>query len=326
MRKRWLILAVSLIALLGLLASGCTKKEAAAGGPTTLKMGAGSIGGTWFPMMTATMVVLNEDIPGLVSTVVPGSSLKNARSTDARELDIALTNVSTANDAWNGNAPFEQKHQEIRALGRLLSNPKTWVVRADSGINSPRDLLGKKVNTMRAGSGTELEFQRALAEYGLTFADIEAAGGKMEHLVFSQATLAMKDGVLDFTIHDAWAPDPAVVEMETVFPVKIVPIDRDAMDRLNEKYAYGEAVIPGGIYKGTPDDTLVMTVGIMLIARADLPEEVAYQITKAIFENPERLAQGYEPLGQISPETGASGIPIPFHPGAERYFKEKGLK
>ncbi len=326
MKKKWIILTIGLIAIMSLLLiSGCSKTESAEGGPTSLKIGGGSIGGTWFPMMTATMVILNEDIPGLVATVVPGSSLKNARSTSAGELDIALTNVATANDAWNGKAPFEKKHQNMRALGRYLSNPKTWVVRADSGINSLKDLPGKIVNAMRSGSGTELEFKRALGEYGITFEDIQAAGGKIEHLIFSQATMAMKDGVIDFTIHDAWAPDPAVVEMEVSFPVKILPIDRDMMDSLHEKYAYGEAVVAGGTYKGTPNDTLVMTVSTMIIARDDLPEELAYQITKAIFENPERLAKGFAKLGQLSPETASSGIPIPFHPGAEKYFKEKGL-
>ena len=325
--KRSAILTACTILLISLvLVSGCSKSESAEGGPTALKIGGGSIGGTWFPMMTATMVILNEEIPGLVATVVPGSSLKNARSTDAGELDIALTNVSTSHDAWNGNAPFEKKHQDMRAIGRFLSNPKTWVVRASSDIHSLQDLPGKTVNVMRAGSGTELEFQRALAEYGLTFENIEEAGGKIEHLVFSQATLALKDNVIDFTIHDAWAPDPAVVEMEASFPVRIVPIDRKVMDRLNEKYAYGEAIIPGGIYKGTPNDTLVMTVSTVLIARGDLPEELAYQITKAVFENPERLSAGYEILKELSPETAATGVPIPFHPGAVRYFKEKGLQ
>jgi TRAP transporter TAXI family solute receptor len=326
MKKRMIFTISSIVLASLLLISGCSKSESAEGRPIPLKIGGGSIGGTWFPMMTATMVILNEDIPGLVATVVPGSSLKNARSTDAGELDIALTNVSTSNDAWNGNDPFEKQYQNMRAIGRFLSNPKTWVVRADSGINSLKDLSGKTVNTMRSGSGTELEFKRALGEYGITFEDIEAAGGKIEHLVFSQATLAMKDGVIDFTIHDAWAPDPAVVEMETVFPVKILPIDRKMMDSLHDKYAYGEAVIPGGTYKGTPDDTLVMTVSTVLIARHDLPEELAYQITKAVFENPERLSKGFAKLAQLSPETAASGVSIPFHPGAEKYYKEKGLQ
>lgn len=325
--KKWTILTISSIVLISLfLFFGYSKSEAADKRPTLLKIGGGSIGGTWFPMMTASMVILNEDIQGLVATVVPGSSLKNARSTDAGELDIALTNVSTANDAWNGNKPFKKKYQNIRALGRYLSNPKTWVVRADSGINSLKDLPGKTVNTMRSGSGTELEFKRALAEYGITFEDIRAAGGKIEHLIFSQATLAMRDGVIDFTVLDGWAPDPSVVQMETAFPVKILPADQGVLDRLYEKYAYGKAIIPGGVYKGTPDDTPVMTVSTMLIARADLPEELAYQITKAIFENPERLSKGYKKLGQLSPKIAAEGVPIPFHPGAEKYFKEKGLK
>ncbi len=325
MRNKWLIIVASLVIVLGLLLVPACAQPAAGPKITPLKIGGGSIGGTWFPMMTATMVILNEEIPQIVSTVVPGSSLKNARRVDAGELDIGLTNVSVVFGAWKGEEPFEKEHKNARAIGRYLSNPKTWAARADSDINSLADLPGKTINVMRKGSGTELEFIRALAEYGLTFDDITAAGGKVEYLTFGQATMAMKDRVIDFSIFDNFSPDPNVVEIETSFPVRIVPVDRDVMDRLNEKYAYGETIIPGGVYKGTPNDTLSMTASTILIARADLPEDLAYQITKAIFENPERLAAGWAKLGALNPRDASSGVPIPFHPGAERYYKEKGL-
>ena len=291
-----------------------------------LKIGAGGLGGTWFPIMTATMVVINQNVPNVVASVIPGGTLVNTRGINSGELDIALSNVHAVFDAWNGRDPYtEGELRNIRAIGKYLSNAKQMAVRADSDIQSIADLKDKHISVKESGSGTELELRRLFGEYDLTWETIEANGGRVDHLSITEAVISFRDGLLDSVIFDANPPDAHILELETAFPVRVIEIEQAVLDSMKEKYAFGEATIPGGTYAGTPNDTKTYTVSTLVIVRPDLPEDLVYQITKAIYENPETLGKRFAELGAMTPESGSQVEGIPFHSGAARYFKEKGF-
>ena len=291
-----------------------------------IKIGAGGLGGTWFPMMAATMVVINEHVPNVVASVVPGGTLVNTRGINAGELDIALSNVHAVFDAWHGRDPFtEGELRNIRAIGKYLSNAKQMGVRADSDIQSIADLSDKRISVKESGSGTELEIRRLFGEYDLTWETIEANGGRVDHLSITESVMSFRDGLLDSIVFDKNPPDANILELETSFPVRVIEIEQEILDSLKDKYAFGESTIPGGVYAGTPNDTKVYNVSTLVIARPDLPEDMAYAIAKAIYENTDTLAKKFKELGTMTPGSGSQDVGIPFHPGAARYFKEKGF-
>jgi TRAP transporter TAXI family solute receptor len=293
----------------------------------TLRLGAGVTGGTFFPMMTAAMVVINENIPGIMSTVIPGNSVANAKSIDNGTLDIAITYQSIAYEAVNGIAPaFEKEHGNIKAIGGLAWLPFAYYVNARSNIHSLGDLKGKSIMVGAAGSGTESNLARLLEAHGLSFEAIKSAGGKIHNVSYGEGVSLMRDRLIDMGVADGATPDPNIMQVESVFPVRVLNIDNDLLDRyIADNPGTYKALVPKGSYKGHDEDAWTLAWGPMLVVRADLSEDLVYQVTKAIFENPEEMGKGAAFLANISPTSAVEGVAIDFHPGAMKYFKEVGV-
>jgi hypothetical protein len=279
-------------------------------------------------MMAATMVVLNENIPEIIATVVPGGSQVNARGLQQGKLDLGLVYVNESFDAWRGKDPFEGEHTNLRAIANYLNQPYSLGVRADSDIHSLKDLVGKNINAITLGSGSEAAINRLLAEHGITYDDIKAAGGKVEHLPYGPGVDAFRDRVLDMTVFGGGPPpDPAIVEVEAIgTPVRVLSIDEEILEQMREKYGYGWVTVPGGLFEGTPGPYNTLVYGAMVTARKDLPEDLIYKITKTIFENKERMGKRSKPLKNIDPQVSIEGVQIPFHTGAAQYYKEIGIQ
>lgn len=293
---------------------------------TPIKIGAGSVGGSWFPMMTATMVVINEDVPGIVATVVPGSAISNARNINKKSFDIGLTYLSAAYEARKGLPPFKKKLMNLRAIGNYPSAPYQYAVRANSDIKSIKDLYNKKLSAGKRGSGTELAFSRLLEMYGLSYDSIRKNGGTVHFVAWAETKMLLKDRHIQMGIFDHRPPDPGIVETETAFPVRVLNIEPKVLEDYLKKYpGHLTAKILKGTYKGQQEDAMTLAWAPMLAAHKDVPENLVYNITKAIYENSKRLSKGFKGLSILSPKMAVVGIPIPFHPGAARYFKEKGI-
>jgi len=291
-----------------------------------LKIGAGAMGGTMFPMMTSTMVILNENIPGLVATVAPGNSIVNIRNVDKGTFDLGLTYLSAGHEAWNGMKPFEMKHQKIRAIGNYPRYPYQYAVPGSSDIKSIKDLANKRINATRKGSGTELALSRLIAEYGLSYEKIKEGKGGVNFVSWEEGLLLIKDRHLDFTVFDNKPPDPNIMEIETVFPVRVLNIEESVRKEMLKKYpGYIEYKVPAGTYKGQKEDAWTIGWAAFLVVREDLDADLVYEITKAIYENPDKLAKGFDHLKDLNPKMAVEGATIPFHPGAAKYFKEKGV-
>ncbi len=321
MKKLIISSLIIILLVVGVLMASC----APASKITPIKIGGGSVGGSWFPMMTATMVVLNENIPEIVSTVIPGGSLVNARKIGEGELDLGLIYTTTALEAWHGNDPFEKEYTNIRAIGKYITSGYQYGVNADSDIYSIADLHDKRIAIGVKGSGTELSFKQLLALYDITYDSVRAAGGKIEFLGYAEGQMALKDRAVDVAIFDGLPPDPKIVEIEIAFPLRVISIEENILAQMADKYGYGQMTIPAGVYKGTPEGATFMTVSNMLSARVDLPEDLIYKVTYSIYENLERLGEVYAKLKLMDLATSAEGIPTPLHPRAEKYWKEKGL-
>ena len=211
------------------------------------------------------------------------------------------------------------KIENIKAIGTLYPETIQIVTTAKSGIKSVEDLKGKKVSNGAPGSGTAANAEQILEVYGLSLDDIEK-----QDLSFDESVNGIKDGNIDAAFVTAGTPTAAVEELSATEDVVIVPVEADKAEELIEKYPYyAKEVVPSGTYKL---DSEVPTVAVlaMLVVKADLSEDLVYDITKSIFENLDQVT--HAKAKQIKPENALNGVGIEVHAGAQKYYDEKGIK
>ncbi len=196
------------------------------------------------------------------------------------------------------------------------------IITTDMSIKTVEDLKGKTVSVGDAGSGVEFNAKQILDVYGLSFDDIKAVNSG-----FTDSASSLKDGKIDAAFVTAGAPTTAVTDLATTNKISVVAIDSEHADKLIAEHPfYTKAVIPGGTYKGVDADTETVSVRATLIASADLSEDVVYELTKALFENQESMAGSHDKFKELSLETAMNGIDVEFHPGAIKYYEEKGIQ
>ncbi len=315
-----------MIILLLLILMVCSVSNVYAADIIPLKIGAGSPGGTWFPMMTVTMVVINEHVPGVITSVVPGDAVSNVKNIDSNKFDLGLVYLSTAYEGRMGLYPFEKEHTNVMAIGNYPAAPYQYTVRADSDIRSVKDLFNKNIAVGSRGGGQDVNFQRMLEMYGLSYDSIEKAGGRLHFLSYDETKSMMKDRLIDMGIFDAYPPDANIVEVEMTFPCRVLNIDSEILSDYLAKYpGILSYKVEKGVYKGQDEDANAIAWAPLLAVNESLPEELVYNITKAIYEHTDELAKGFKRLELMSAEAAVEGVPIPFHPGARKYFEEKGV-
>jgi uncharacterized protein len=234
--------------------------------------------------------------------------------------EIAFSQTDIASYAKDGKLMFEgAKVDNVSAIGTLYPETIQIVTTAKSGIKSVEDLKGKKVSVGAPGSGTNPNAEQILEVHGLTFDDIEK-----QDLSFDESTAGIQDGTIDAAFVTAGTPTGAVEGLSATEDVVIVPIEQDKIDALIEKYPYYiQDEVPSGTY-GLSDAVSTVAVQAMLVVSNDLSEDTVYDITKAIFENTDKITHAKGKL--ITADSALNGVGIDVHPGAQKYFDEKGVK
>ncbi len=290
-----------------------------------LKLGASSLGGSWFPTMSITASVLNNKVPGVISTVTTGGAITNVRNIENGKIQLGLTYAGVTGEAWNGKGAFKKPHQNFRAIGIFFDSVFSVTVPANSPIRTFNDIKGKRTTAGKKGWGSTQAYARMLEAHGLTFDKIRESGGKVSHVGWSDAVLLMKDRQVDVIQLAQSTPNPLIMQLETSFPVRVLGMKKAVADKIVKTYpGYVAVKVAKGTYKGQDEDAWTISDNTMLVANKDLSEDLVYKITRAIYETPgpfKNLAW----LKNMSWKTATSGIPAPFHKGAARYFKEKGI-
>ena len=264
--------------------------------------------------------------PGLVATAVASNgSVANVNGIAGGSLESGFSQSDVAYWAHTGTGIFADKGavEKVRAIANLYPESIHLVARADSGIKSVADLKGKKVSLDEPGSGTLVDARLILEAYGMTEEDVEA-----EFLKPNQAADLMRDGNMDAFFFVGGFPAGAITELATGLEITLVPISGPEAEGLLEEYQFfAEHVVPGGTYEGVAEDTQTISVGAQWITSADQPEDLIYEITKALWNKNSRalLDAGHAKGKSITLETALDGVGIPLHPGAERYYKEAGV-
>jgi uncharacterized protein len=283
----------------------------------------GGTAGTYYPIGGAIADIVSKFVPGVELTAEStGASVANLKMARQGEVDFLLGASNTSFGAFSGDDPFDEAVENIRGVAALYPETFQFITRKDSGINSVNDLKGKKVVVGAPGSGTERTVKLVLGMYGITYDDLSP-----EFLSFSEGVTALKDRTVDCAVVGSGLPTAAVIDAAASMDISLIPIDKEIFEQHSKDHPYlAGNIIPAGLYSGVDEDVFTVASPALLSVREDISEEVVYEITKAIFDNLDILAETHAQGKNIKLETALNGMSIPLHPGAEKYYNEKGIQ
>jgi len=293
----------------------------------TLSIVPGGTGGVYYPLGGALANLLAKHVPGWQATSeVTGGSVDNLKLIGARKADIGFAMADASLDAAKGQDKFKGAPVPNRALAVLYPNRMHVVTVDGTGIATMKDLKGKRVSTGSPGSATEVMGFRLLEAAGID----KDKDIKRERLSAAESTNALKDRKIDAYLWVGGLPTAAVTDLAATPGVKIRMVDHaEHVDAMNAKWGnlYSKGAIPAGTYPGQDKDNPNADVWNILVVHDAMPEDVAYRITKVIFENTAEWATVHAEARSVAlPNQKRENSPVPFHPGAVRYFAERGLK
>lgn len=282
----------------------------------------GGTSGVYYPLGVGLSKIYADGIPGARTQVQSTkASVENLNLLQQGKGELALALGDSVKMAWEGNADagFKEPLAKLRGIAAVYPNYIQIAASADSGITSLADLAGKSLSVGAAKSGTELNARAILAAAGMTYDQL----GKVEYLPFAESVELMKNRQLDATLQSAGLGVSSLKDLATAAPTTIVSVPAEIAEKLGAPYI--AATIPAGTYQGQDADVPTVAVVNFLVTHEDVSDETAYQMTKLLFENLSTLEAAHKAAASIKLETALKGMPIPLHPGAERYYKEMGL-
>lgn len=285
-----------------------------------ISIATGGTGGTYYPLGGGMAEIFNDVLENVNATAeVSGASVENSRLVQYQEVELAFVQNDVAYYGSTGTELFkDEKLDDIRGIATLYPEVIQIVTTEDTGINSVEDFAGKRIAVGAPGSGTEANARQIINAYGMTYDDMT-----VDYLSFSEAVDQLKDGHVDAAFLTGGTPTAAVMDLAATHDVKILNIKDEIIDKLIAEYPfYTELIIPAGTYSGLDEDVTTVSVKAMLITNKNMDEELVYNLTKALFENLDRLAQIHAKGAKISLETAQDGMSVELHPGAARYFEE----
>ena len=310
------IVALSIAACSGGSSSGAAKQR--------LSIATGGTGGVFYPYGGGIAKVISENLPGVEATAeVTAASVDNLKFLKQGTSDIAFTMADTAQDALRGKEGFAGVGAvPVRTLAVLYSSYVHLVTLEGSGINRVSDLRGRTVSTGAAGSGTTVLANRMLLVAGLNpERDIRA-----QSLGVAQSVDALKDGKIEAFFWNAGLPTASILDLVNTPGIRARFIaTEEIVPRLHQTYGsslYYTAIIPKGTYKTNPDVPVVAVANLLVVSES-MSETLAHDITQLLFDKKSDLAAIHPQASELAIETALKGSPIPFHPGAERYYRER---
>ena len=290
-------------------------------------IGTGGVTGVYYAAGGAICRLLNKDraTHGLRCSVEStGGSAYNANAIASRELDFGVAQSDVQFNAYKGEGAFKDSgaNDKLRTVFSLHPEPFTVLAHPNAGVTTFEDFKGKRFNVGNPGSGTRASTEVLLAAMGWSLGDFSLAS----ELKADEHGPALCDGKIDGFLYGVGHPSANIQDPTTTCGAKLVPLTGAAVDKLLEQHPYyAKVTIPGGMYNANPDD--VQTYGVLatLMTSADVPEEHVYQLVRAVFENFDEFKELHPAFANLDPAAMISqGVSAPLHPGAEKYYREKG--
>ncbi|MBO4940625.1 MAG: TAXI family TRAP transporter solute-binding subunit [Clostridia bacterium] len=312
--KKIISIVLSLALVLALTACG--------GAGTKMTMGTGGTAGTYYGYGGVLGQYITNNAGVNVTVVSTDGSKANIQGIDAGNYQLGTVQSDVMSYAWDGTRSFESegKVDSFRTVAGLYAEA-VQLVTMDKNIKSVKDLKGKAVSIGAPGSGVYFNAMDVLKAADLTENDIKA-----QYQSFADSADALKDGKIDAAFIVAGPPTPAITELCTTNSAYLVPIDGEVAEKMMADCPfYTVHTVPAGTYAGQTEDVKTVTVKATLIVSADAAEEDVYKLTAAIFDNIEAITAENGKGAELSLENATSGMTVPFHAGAAKYFAEKGI-
>ena len=318
--KRSMAALVAVVAAFGLAAAHAQDKK------TRISIGTGGTGGVYYPLGGGLAEILSKNVPGVEATAeVTAGSIANLQLIGGGKSEVGFTMADSAWDAYNGLDKFKDKKVGLRTLAVFYPNRMQVVTIEGKGIEKFSDLKGKRISTGAPASGTEVMSMRLIEAFGMD----PNKDVTRERLSVAESVNALKDRKIDALMWVGGVPTPSITDLAATPGIKVKLIDHgDGAAKMREKYGpiYVKNRILANAYPGDDKETTNVDVWNLLVVPENADETLVYNITKTLFEKKADLVRVHKDaqfLELSNQFTGAS--PIPFHPGAIRYFKEKGL-
>ncbi|MFA0414335.1 TAXI family TRAP transporter solute-binding subunit [Vibrio renipiscarius] len=293
-----------------------------------ITIGTGSVTGVYYPTGGAICKLVNKgrkDHNIRCSVESTGGSIYNVNTIRAGELDFGIVQSDWQYHGYNGTSKFEAQgpYNNLRAMFSLHTEPFNIIARSDAGIESVEDLAGKRVNIGNPGSGDRATMGVVMDAMGWTNDSFKLAS----ELKGSERSQALCDNKIDAFVYVVGHPNGSIKEATTSCDAKLIPASGEKIDAIvNANPYYTFTSVPAGMYRGTDKDVNSFGVAATMVTTADVSDEVAYNVAKAVFENFDTFKRLHPAFANLKKEDMVkAGISIPLHPGAAKYYKEVGL-
>jgi len=308
--------------VLALAASAALALPGAASAATFINILTGGTSGVYYPMGVALSKIWSEALPDArVQVQATKASVENLNLLQQGKGEVGFSLGDSVVLAAQGDAEagFKAPLDKLRGMAAIYPNYIQIVASAESGIASLGDLKGKRVSVGAPKSGTELNARAILEAAGMSYDDL----GKVEYLPFAESVELMKNRQLDATLQSAGLGVASLKDLATALPITVVSVPADIAEALGAPYIAGE--IPAGTYQGQTETVPTVAVINFLVTHADVPEDVVYTMTKAMYENLDALKAAHAAAAEVDPAKAATAMPVPLHPGAKKYYEEAGI-
>jgi len=283
----------------------------------------GGTSGVYYPLGVALGNIIGKALPGAKTSVqATKASVENLNLLQAGRGEIAFTLGDSLSDAWKGNeeAGFKTPLKKLRGIAAIYPNYIQIVARADSGIKTLADLKGKKISVGAPKSGTELNARAILNAAGITYKDF----AKVEYLPFGESVELMKNRQLDVTLQSAGLGVSSLRDLAAAMDIVVVAVPPEVIKKVGDP-AYLVSSIPANTYKGQTADVPAAAVQNYLVTHDGVSNDLVYGMTKALWTNLDQLVAAHSAAKAIELKNALVGMPLPLHPGAEKYYREVGI-
>ncbi|MCP5268161.1 MAG: TAXI family TRAP transporter solute-binding subunit [Zoogloeaceae bacterium] len=283
----------------------------------------GGTSGVYYPLGVSLTQIYGKAMPDAKASVqATKASAENLNLLQAGRGEIAFTLGDALSDAWKGDAEagFKVPLKKLRGVAGIYSNYVQIVASADSGIKTLADLKGKRISVGAPKSGTELNARAIFKAAGIDYKDFS----KVEYLPFGESVELMKNRQLDATLQSAGLGVASLRDLATAVKIVVVAIPADVIAKVGDP-AYQTGTIPAKTYEGQNEDVATAAIQNFLVSHEGVPTETVYKMTKSMFENLDQMVAAHAAAKAIKKENAASSMPLPLHPGAEKYYREAGI-
>ena len=296
-------------------------------GQTFVRMVSGPAGGSWYPIGAKISEVLGKEVEGIATSNGPGGGVGNVKDVNKGEAEIGWSYGHTAYEGFTAQGGFDKAQENVRHLATLYPAGLQTAVPASSEIKTYADMKDKNLSPGKAQWSGYAAFQMVADHYGYSVDDVKSSGGTVHHVSYSDSVALMKDNHIDAFTGLTSVPQASFLDLEFSPGIRFIPIEDDVLGKILESNpGYIRTELTSEHYKSITDPIPTLGAVTVLVANKDLPDDIVYNITKALWDNHAEFVKVKEIWNTVKLENALLGAALPVHPGAQRYYDEMGVK